>query len=210
VTFFLPTRYLDEGDGMPFQWLAAVQPYLAGLRAEIAHRSYDLGDPRSRDAFLRELTARMYSRPTGEYLPIIEHLVSQVRHEHQDFTPPPAPIGWAEVGRLAGDPCIRFESHGVTHTAVAALTPSELAGELQASRDRIAGHTNRPCRYFCYPFGGSVSIGREAPALVGKYYQGAVTMRRGRVGEAEPLLLPRIPLYPRDAARMTRLKVLTA
>jgi peptidoglycan/xylan/chitin deacetylase (PgdA/CDA1 family) len=210
VTFFLPTRYLDEGDAMPFQWLAAVQPYLPGLRAEIGHQSYDLEDPRTRETFLRELTARMYSRPAEEYVPVIGRLVTQVRREHPDLTPPPAPIGWAEVGTISGEPCIRFESHGVTHTAVAALGPLELAAELQASRDRIAGYTNRPCRYFCYPFGGSASIGPEAPGMVGKYYEGAVTMRRGRVGAAAPLLLPRIPLYPRDVARIARLKVLTA
>jgi peptidoglycan/xylan/chitin deacetylase (PgdA/CDA1 family) len=209
VTFFLPTAYLDSGDAMPFQWLDAVSPWLSGLRIQTAEGTVDLTDTAARVAFLRRLTRLMYTRPADAYRPLILTLVQEVRRRHPELRSPPAPISWAEVTELSASPMLRFESHGVTHTAVSGLPIRELDRELRESRDRIAEHTGRPCRYFCYPYGGEISIGREAPARVARYYSAAVTMTRGRLGGADPVLLPRIPLYSRDSGAVARLKVVT-
>ena len=57
---------------------------------------------------------------------------------------PPAAITWAE-GRDAGArrSLVSFESHGITHTAVAALHADEREHELVASQRAIAEHTGR-------------------------------------------------------------------
>jgi hypothetical protein len=122
---------------------------------------------------------------------------------------PPSPIGVGELIALGRHPEITFESHGVTHTAVCALSPAELDEELGSSRARIAEWTGRAARHFCYPFGGPESIGTQAPLAVARQYESGVTMSRGRLGGRDPALLPRIPLYPRDTADVARLKVLT-
>jgi peptidoglycan/xylan/chitin deacetylase (PgdA/CDA1 family) len=122
----------------------------------------------------------------------------------------PAAIGWDEVAILARDPAVAFESHGVSHTAVVALEREELTRELVASQRAVAEHTGRPCRHFCYPYGGPASIGTTAPAEVGRYYRSATTMSRGRVARHDPALLPRVPVYPHDDPELVRLKVLTA
>ena len=125
-----------------------------------------------------------------------------------DIVPPP-PITWEEVAALSRRPEIRFESHGVTHTAVSALSPNQLDAELRDSARRITLHTNRPCRHFCYPFGSPESIGSTAPRAVARHYDSAVTMSRGRLHHRSVFLLPRIPLYTEDTRAVARLKILT-
>jgi peptidoglycan/xylan/chitin deacetylase (PgdA/CDA1 family) len=98
----------------------------------------------------------------------------------------------------------------VSHTALAALPPSALDQELAASRHAIAAHTGRPCRHFCYPYGGSSSIGTAAPVAVARHYRSATTMARGRLQRHALELLPRVPVYPHDDADLVRLKILTA
>jgi peptidoglycan/xylan/chitin deacetylase (PgdA/CDA1 family) len=102
---------------------------------------------------------------------------------------------------LARGGIVSFESHGISHTAVAALGDEELEHELTASQRTIAEHTGKPCRHFCYPYGGSASIGIIAPARVARHYRSATTMARGRLGRHSLTLLPRVPIYPRVTRR---------
>jgi peptidoglycan/xylan/chitin deacetylase (PgdA/CDA1 family) len=122
----------------------------------------------------------------------------------------PAAISWAEVGTLARDPVVSFESHGISHVALAALSGDDLEHELASSQRTIAEHTGRACRHFCYPYGGPASIGAAAPTAVARHYRSATTMSRGRLGGHVLSLLPRVPLYPHDDGDQARLKVLTA
>ena len=212
VTFFLPTRYLDDRWGMPFQWLDNVLPWFPNRRITSAAVEIDGATALSRQRFATSIRRLMCTRPADEYVPLIENLVDcAVRNgwrSRQQLEPPP-PISWEEVAQLARHPAIRFESHGVTHTAVSALSLARLEAELLESRRTISERTNRPCRHFCYPFGGPESIGNHVPPVVGQYYESAVTMSRGRVNARNPLFLPRIPLYAGDTAAIARLKVLT-
>lgn len=211
VTFFLPTRYLDEARGMPFQWLDNALARLPSVRLALPEGEVDLSTREARAAVRAELTRAMYTRPADAYVPRIRALVEhalEIGCATREQLESPAPISWREVADLATRPELRFESHGVSHRAVSALEPAELERELVDSRDRIAEHTGRPCRHFCYPFGGPESIGGQAPGAVARHYESAVTMARGRVGGRDPHLLPRVPLYPRDTAAVARLKLL--
>jgi peptidoglycan/xylan/chitin deacetylase (PgdA/CDA1 family) len=213
VTFYLPTRYLDEPGGMPFQWLRAIERHAPATRLELDGETLDLTAPGAVRAFAKRMTTTMYTRPWDEYAPLLRAAMARLVATGL-VTPaavaPPAPITWGEVTALARNPLLAFESHGVSHTAVAALSDDELERELAGSRDAIAARTGRPCRHFCYPYGGAGSIGSIAPARVARHYRSATTMARGRIRGHALTLLPRVPLYPHDDAALARLKVLTA
>ncbi len=212
VTFFIPTAYVESRRTMPFQWLAAIRGCLPAERMTVGSDVLDLTDPGRRRAFIHELTRRMYTRPRADYEPLIQRLAERLV-ERGMIGPQqlqlPAAVTWDEVAQLARDEVIRFESHGVSHVAVAALSSAELERELRESRAAIAAHTGRACDHFCYPFGGTESIGTVAPNVVARIYKSAVTMVRGRLRGRPPELLPRIPLYPHDDGPLARLKVLT-
>jgi peptidoglycan/xylan/chitin deacetylase (PgdA/CDA1 family) len=213
VSFYLPTRYLDEPGGLPFQWLRAIERYAPAVRVEVAGATVDFTVPGARREFAKRMAAIMYSRPFGEYAPLLGALRSTLAERglvEPAALAAPAPISWSEVEALARNPLLGFESHGVSHTALSALDADELERELIASQRAIADRTARACRHFCYPYGGPASIGSAAPAAVTRHYRSATTMSRGRLGRHELALLPRVPVYPHDDADLVRLKVLTA
>ncbi len=212
VSFYLPTAYLDEPGGMPFQWLRAIQRHVVPVRVELGDDTVDFSEPGAVAAFAKRMTKAMYTRPWAEYGPLLRRLASALVERgavDARLLAPPAAITWDEVASLARDPLVSFESHGVTHTAVAALSGADLVRELVTSRDTIAAHSGRPCRHFCYPYGSPASIGATA-AEVARHYRSATTMSRGRLGRHDLALLPRVPVYPHDDADLVRLKVLTA
>lgn len=213
VTFYLPTQYLSEAGGMPFQWLRAIERHAPAVVVETPEETLDFTRPGAIAAFTKRMTRIMYTRPWAEYGPPLRALAATLIARHSVdaalLESPPA-ISWGEVRALARDPLVSFESHGVSHTAVAALGGDELEHELVGSQRTIADHTGRACRHFCYPYGGAESIGTVAPAVVARHYRSATTMARGRLGDHEPALLPRVPIYPHDDAALVRLKVLSA
>ncbi len=213
VSFYLPTRYLDEPGGLPFQWLRAIERHAPSVRVDIAGTTIDFTVPGGTRAFAKRMGAIMYTRPFAEYAPLLHALRSTLAERglvEATVLAAPPPISWSEVEELARNPLLGFESHGVSHTALAALDADALERELIASRDAIADHTGRACRHFCYPYGGPASIGGAAPAAVRRHYRSATTMSRGRLGRHDLALLPRVPVYPHDDADLVRLKVLTA
>src|SRR5712691_223386 len=212
ITFLLSTGYLDATGSMAFQWLRRIVARVPPVRVELRSVLVDLSTDVARGRFERSVTARMHNEPPGGYTELIDELVSHAIAQGwlcREHDAPPAPISWQEVTTLSAHPAIRFESHGVTHSAAAALSPDQLDRELRESQARIQAHTGRPCRHFAYPFGSPESIGPVAPSLVARHYDSAVTMSRGRLRNRNPFLLPRIPLYARDSTARARLKVLT-
>jgi peptidoglycan/xylan/chitin deacetylase (PgdA/CDA1 family) len=214
ITFLLPTGYLDAPDGMPFQWLRTIVARVPLVRVELGSGVVvDLASTAARQRFERRVTALMYSRPPSEYAGLIDELLRHCVARgwlSSEGDAPPASISWSEVTTLSAHPAIRFESHGVSHTAAAALPADRLERELRESQDRIQAHTGRPCRHFTYPFGSPESIGPVAPSLVAKYYDSATTLSRGRLRNRNLFLLPRIPLYAADSAARAQFKVLTS
>jgi hypothetical protein len=213
VTFYLPTAYLDAPTGLPFQWLRAIERNAPARKLDLAGETLDFSAPDAVHAFAKGVTKVMYTRPWAEYAPRLREIAATLIERGfvapEALAPPPA-ITWSEVEHLARAGIMSFESHGISHTAVAALTDDELERELVASQRTISEHTGRPCRHFCYPYGGAASIGSVAPARVAHHYRSATTMTRGRLGRHALALLPRVPIYPHDDAALVQLKVLTA
>ncbi len=212
ATFYLPTDYLDNREGMPFQWWSRLMPYLPRQVIALPSGSIDLSGPRALSQLAANVTHRIRTRPAHAYVPLIMELAEfLVKDKIVDRAAiePPAPVTWDEAARLTRSGLIGFESHGVSHQAVVALTEEELAFEMHRSQQLISDHTNRVCRHFCYPFGGKESIGDSAARIAARYYDSAVTLVRGRIRGRDSYMLPRIPIYARDSASVTRLKVLT-
>jgi peptidoglycan/xylan/chitin deacetylase (PgdA/CDA1 family) len=211
ATFYLPTQYLDTGVGMPFQWWRAVKPLLPRKKLVLKCGVIDLSTAGARNRLSRQMELLWRSRRPESYLPLTMELVEIALREHRlsraEIAPPP-PITWAEVADLASSDLIRFESHGVSHSAMCSLTEEELVFEMKHSRSRIAELTGRPCRHLCYPFGSLASIGPRAASVAERFYDSAVTMTLGSVDFANPWLLPRIPLYAKNSILFARLKVM--
>jgi len=209
-TFYLPTGYVDSHWGMPFQWWYKVEPFLPRHVIELNSETLDFRPRGAVHDFWRRLEVLWRTRPIEAYLPLIMELVDYVEREcgvsRQDLTPAP-PITWPEVSEWSRNELIAFESHGVTHIAVSALTPAELTAEMEQSRQRIEEHTGRPCRHFCYPFGSAEAIGLEGPQAAQRFYDSAVTLSMGPVDEANQWLLPRIPFYEKNSLTFAKLKI---
>jgi len=211
ATFFLPTRYIDTGEGLMFQWWRRLKPLLPRKKLELKSGVIDLSPSNAVAELSRKMEVLWYSQRLESYLPLTMELVEIVIRESgltRAAIQPPRPITWREVADTSQNDLIRFESHGVSHAAMSSLTQDELAFEMKHSRDLVTEHTGRPCRHLAYPFGNWQSIGARTAATAERFYDSAVTMKLGHVDCANPWLLPRIPLYLRNSILFARLKIL--
>jgi len=213
ITFYLPTQYLDEPLSPIHMLWTNIRHRLPLGTIRISSGTYDLSDPRRRAEFAEVTEARLKTKPLSEHEGEIRELRDSLAESgvatFQELDPAP-PITWDEVASYSRNALLDFQSHGVTHRAMSALSSDDIEAEFKLSQKKLQDATGRPCRHFAYPFGGPESIGAEAPRLAAKYYDSAVTMTRGRVKGSDPLLLPRIPLYGKDSPARARIKVLTA
>ena len=209
-SFYLPTGYIDSGEGMPFQWWRSIAPLLPRGPIRFRNETVDLSSRRAMRRLSHRIEILMRTERPDSYLPLIIDLTGIVCRERgltRKQLEPPAAITAPEIRELGRSGLIRFESHGVSHAALSAMTPEEIAAEMKNSRDRVAELSGQPCRHFCYPYGSPMSIGTAASAIARRFYDSAVTMSLGSVDRADPWLLPRIPLYAENSSVRARLKI---
>jgi peptidoglycan/xylan/chitin deacetylase (PgdA/CDA1 family) len=210
ATFYLPTQYLDTGEGMPFQWWRQIQPLLPRRTIHLRSGTLDLHSAECVEDLSRKMERMWHTRRQDAYLPLLMELVEVTLKEARlplAAVKPQAPISWPEVEELSKHELLRFESHGVTHAAMSSLTEEELCFEMKHSRDLLTERTGRRCRHMAYPFGSPESIGSLAASVARRFYDSAVTMTLGHVDEGDPWLLRRIPLYPKNSTWVARMKV---
>ena len=211
ATFYLPTHYVDTGTGMLFQRWQRLKPFLPRRKLQLRSRAIDFSRPGAVEQFSKKMEQLWYTQRIDAYYSITMDLVDLVVREGvvgRAALQPPAPISWPEVSQLSRSDLLSFESHGVSHVAMSSLTERELVFEMHHSRSVVEHHTGRPCRHLAYPFGGLESIGPLARATAERYYDSATTMTLGHVDQANPWLLPRIPLYPKNSKLFAWLKIL--
>ena len=211
ATFYLPTQYLDSGEPMAFQWWWRLKPILPRKKLQLKTGVVDLSRTSSFREFSRRMESMWYTERQEAYLPLTLELLNAAAKElkiNAEELRAPLPVTWTEVREIGEGGLVRFESHGLSHTAMSALTESELVTEMSHSQQIISEHTGRPCRHLCYPFGSVESIGTLAPKIARRFYESASTMTLGSVDVADPWLLPRIPLYPSNSMLFARAKIL--
>jgi peptidoglycan/xylan/chitin deacetylase (PgdA/CDA1 family) len=210
-TFYVPTSYLDSGEGMPFQWWFRLEPFLSGKILHLKARTIDLTVPNAVKRLFKEMELLWHTRPRETYVSTIAEIGETLVRDYavpKASLIPPAPLTWPELAAFSRNEMIRFESHGKSHTAMSALSEPDLESELRESKKAISEHTGRECRHLAYPFGSPASIGSVSPTIAARYYESAVTMSLGSVAHANPWLIPRIPLYAQNTARTANFKVL--
>ena len=207
ATFYLPTRYLETGEGMVFQWWRLVKPLLPAARVELTSGVIDLSHPGSLERLSRVMETAWHTERLESYYRTTMDLAAIATRGRRELRPP-APVSWSEVQTLSRTGLIQFESHAVSHVAMSALTREELVSEMQHSRDLVSEHTGQICRHLAYPFGSPQSVGSLAVDVASRFYDSATTMSLGGVDHTHPWLLPRIPLYPENSNLLARSKVL--
>lgn len=211
ATFYLATGYIESQRGMSFQLWRAIMPHLPLRKLELTGGAVDLSAPGALEKLSRKMERLWHSQRLEAYHPLTLELMNVALRESGsplESLRVPEPITWPEVTDLSRGDLIRFESHGVSHTAMSSLTDDELISEMHQSRDVISMHSGRECRHLAYPFGNDLSIGERAVSMAGRFYDSAVTMTLGHVDAANPWLLPRIPLYPTTSPWFARAKIL--
>jgi peptidoglycan/xylan/chitin deacetylase (PgdA/CDA1 family) len=211
ATFYLPTGYLDSREGMPFQLWQSILPQLPRRVLRLSSETIDLAEAGGIEKLTKRVSQLLHRSHSNVYEPLFKELAQLLvaeGHVRPETMTAPAPITWTEVSELAKSGLVSFESHGVSHTAVAALDEQELNFEMQHSRNLISDHTGRPCRHFAYPYGSPLSISASAITCARRFYDSAVTMTLGPVRNANPWYMPRIPIYPSNSVTRARLKVL--
>ena len=213
MTFYLPTAYLERGS-LPFLIVANLQRVCPPTEVSLGGRDVSLVSEEEQADFFAGLVQRMYGAREADYMPWVEglagHLIDNGLVSESSVYDVEPPVAWADVERWAREPTVSFQSHGVSHQAVASLPADELRDELLRSKEVIEEHTNHPVVHFCYPYGSPKSIGANAPKIVSEMFRSSVTMSRGRLRGSDPFLLPRVPLYEQDTGNVACLKVLTA
>ncbi|MBV8811674.1 MAG: polysaccharide deacetylase family protein [Acidobacteriaceae bacterium] len=211
ATFYVPTLYLDSGEGMPFQWWFKLAPFLEGKVVRLKSQDLDFSVPESASRFFSRMETLWHTQRPEAYVSTITEMVEALILNHgidRATLTPPAPLPWEELTEFSRNDLIRFESHGVTHSAMSSLSTAEVEFEMLHSNKVIAEHTGRKCRHLAYPFGSPRSIGTRAAAVAARYYDSATTMSLGSVDHANPWLVPRIPLYPENSHKFAQIKIL--
>ena len=211
ATFYIPTEYVDTHLGMAFQWWRNVQRLIPQKAIPLKRGLLDLSRPGALEQWSYHIDTLLHTSRRELYAPVIMELVDYVAREQgsdRSAFAPSEPITWTEVAQLSKNDLVRFESHGVTHTAMCALSEQELEFELKLSRDLISEHTGRLCRHLAYPFGSRRSIGSLVPVYAKKFYSSATTMILGPVTNANHWFLPRIPIYARNSPVFATAKVI--
>jgi peptidoglycan/xylan/chitin deacetylase (PgdA/CDA1 family) len=211
ITYFIPTGYVNQTHLMAFQLKDKIIEFLPKRKLFFEKKEYDLQTKLGQNHFLSSLSKSLYTKNKKHYFPFLEELANEIITNglaRKKQLKPPSPISWEEVNKLGKEPYINFGSHGISHTALSALSNEEVIDEALNSQKIIAEHTNKPCEHFCYPYGGIESIGSMAPEIIRKIYKSAVTMKRGRLNNKDLLKLPRIPIHFHDSINETRLKII--
>lgn len=210
-TFYLPTNYVDNRTAMAFQLWRSIEPLLAGRVIRLESAVLDFSIPGALERFRDSMQRLRHTQKPDACSQTLTALAEALTRDHAvtwEALASPLPVGWDEVASLSRSDLIRFESHGVSHTAVSALSEEEIIFEMCHSRDVVSQRTGRPCRHLAYPYGSPRSIGPLAPRVAARFYDSAATMVMGSVDGADPFLLPRIPLYESTSRRKARLKLL--
>lgn len=214
MTFYLPTRYLDTGDGY---WFLEIDLLLRGTDKRtfqldgntfslegndavlktsglLRQRFKDLTSVEAVDAMIRRIRSTLFGsdrRPAGMRLP--------------------APIAWDRVKQLCAHDQLSFEAHTINHLAVSRISEETLLNEIEGCRSRIQEMTGREVHHFCYPYGKANEVGTVAPNTVRRLFRSATTTHRGRCASGVDLaLLPRVPIDESDSEEVVALKVATA
>ncbi|HEX5214836.1 MAG TPA: polysaccharide deacetylase family protein [Vicinamibacterales bacterium] len=184
ASFFITTSTLQSG--APYWWDQLVHIVFGATRkpSTLAQDPHEL---------LRVL-----------HRPLMRATVAERDRELQRLTiqlgPPdprtlPRPMNKEEVRELANRPAVTIGAHGVSHTALPALTAAEQMAELTESRRHLEDLVRLPVTSVAYPFGEATDT-TVAVAHQAGFRIGAVVGNRACQLPLDRLRVPRIEVDP--------------
>jgi peptidoglycan/xylan/chitin deacetylase (PgdA/CDA1 family) len=214
MTFFIPTRYLDTRQPFWFQELRHLFQSFKHQSVTLRGKTFKLRDKASISKTLNILNRWFIVLDSLEQ---VDELLREIRYtlsgSEQRLSNLPAcqPVAWTRVCELLSHEELSFQAHSVSHLALSCLPEDSVREEMLRSRARIEEVTARKVEHFCYPYGGVAEIGAIAPSVARSLFSSATTMVRGRCHkDADPAMLPRIPLYETDSEQRVMLKISVA
>lgn len=211
ATFYVPTGYVDSDKRMAFVWWRRLEVLLVNKVLHLKSGTLDCSNPAAIVKLRKKMESLWHTARPEAYMPQLENICNALFQQYGlrcDEAELPTVLDSATIAKLSQKELVRFESHGVTHSALSALDEGEIEAELVESKKFLRECTGRECRHFAYPFGSPQSIGKLAPAIAARHYESAATMSLGGVDGASTWLLPRIPLYEKTSRYFAHLKVL--
>jgi peptidoglycan/xylan/chitin deacetylase (PgdA/CDA1 family) len=121
---------------------------------------------------------------------------AQARSSHRILTA-------AEAAELARSPMISIGAHTMTHPALPELTKDAQRREIEQSSADCEDLTGAPIRSFSYPFSATSDATREMVARSGMLIACAGSGELAQ-GTADPLMLPRVPVFDWDGREFSR------
>lgn len=177
-TWMPPTRFLDQIDHLQergYRFINEDEFIRAVANPEPANAArvfltFDDGYDSLHTIYTRELERR--------HVPMHVFLLSDYvgRENEWDLSLGRRPfrhLGWEEIRDLS-DRGVTFGSHGASHNDLTRMSPTSLVHEIEASKQSIEAHLQKPVRSFSYPFGRYNDYVRAAVATAG--YQVAFSL----------------------------------
>ena len=194
MTFYLLTSFIEKGTAS-FYRFRNTWSNLPLARVRVADGVVDMSTPAKRTKFKKRLLSRFTVSSDSEFQPwfndFVDAMVDEALIERQIVERVPSPIPWERIEALAKHPNLSFQSHGVFHQPVAALSPEALERELLDSKREIEQHTNQPVGHFAYPYGSTRAIGNVDLTHIARHYESAVILQPARLRGSSEYLLPR-------------------
>ena len=199
VTFY---PLIDYVDNKPMIWFKInnLERLTQGLNIESINQ--DFGSIEKHKYFFKSLNDKMITLNRNDYDGLIEKIIKYLLKNnicsYNDIIKQPKAISWDFIAIKSKSNLFSFDSHGVTHNPVVALSTEELETEILDSKKRIFEVTNKEVNHFCYPYGDDKCIGTNAPKIINRFFKSSTTMNRGRINRSDTNYLNRIPIYDKD------------
>jgi peptidoglycan/xylan/chitin deacetylase (PgdA/CDA1 family) len=170
ATFFLSTGAIESGEG--FWWdeldvlvlARAHTPPGFEFKENGVHRRWPTETPEQRETLRADLILLLKKLDVGPRQRCMERL-REWSGACPELQPAHRPMTVDEVTILAANPLVTIGAHGVTHTALSALTRVRQSEELIESKRKLELWLEREVPVYAYPYGGRPHYTRESMQL---------------------------------------------
>jgi peptidoglycan/xylan/chitin deacetylase (PgdA/CDA1 family) len=199
ATFFISTGAIESGQGF---WWDAIDSLLLGpprlpkpfeLDLGGSHRSWMTNTSEEKQLLHGELVALMKKLDDGPRQDCVDQLSKwagvqpSIRSVHR-------PMTVEEVQTLASSPMATIGAHGVTHTALSALSRERQAEEIEGSKRKLEAWLGNTVSVYAYPYGDQIYYTGESTRLCAEagFSKAAAVKFRGQVHRwTRPYEIPR-------------------
>ena len=206
VTFYLPINYIN-GENLPYQKILLIEKSLNEKFDSFPQTDDKNFKNISKKKLIAELFKMIYVSNKSKVNSYLDHFIKQILDYDKIKQSMPKAINWNEVREISKNYLSSFQSHGLSHTAVSAMSEKEIKSEMVESKNAIEECTGKKVNSFCYPYGAARSINKLSVEIASKYFDSATTLIRGRLKKNNLYYLPRIDLYEENETSLVRLKV---